>query len=207
MDCDKPIFRAADLFCETEMDFDKIQRSTTKILEAIGENTEREGLLKTPSRVAKAYAEILAGYRMNPEELINNALFSVDYDEMVIVKGIEFYSMCEHHMLPFYGVAHVAYIPSGKVIGLSKIPRIVEMYSRRLQVQERMTLQIADFIQEVLKPKGVAVVVEGKHLCMMMRGVKKQEASMTTSHMLGVFREQLPTRMEFLNRISAELTF
>ncbi|HOG58272.1 MAG TPA: GTP cyclohydrolase I FolE [Anaerolineaceae bacterium] len=207
MDCDKPIFRAADLFCETEMDFDKIQRSTTKILEAIGENPEREGLLKTPSRVAKAYAEILAGYRMNPEELINNALFSVDYDEMVIVKGIEFYSMCEHHMLPFYGVAHVAYIPSGKVIGLSKIPRIVEMYSRRLQVQERMTLQIADFIQEVLKPKGVAVVVEGKHLCMMMRGVKKQEASMTTSHMLGVFREQLPTRMEFLNRISAELTF
>ena len=200
MDCDKPIFRAADLFCETEMDFDKIQRSTTKILEAIGENPEREGLLKTPSRVAKAYAEILAGYRMNPEELINNALFSVDYDEMVIVKGIEFYSMCEHHMLPFYGVAHVAYIPSGKVIGLSKIPRIVEMYSRRLQVQERMTLQIADFIQEVLKPKGVAVVVEGKHLCMMMRGVKKQEASMTTSHMLGVFREQLPTRMEFLNR-------
>jgi len=207
MDFDKPIFRAADLFCETEMDFDKIQRSTTKILEAIGENPEREGLLKTPSRVAKAYAEILAGYRMNPEELINNALFSVDYDEMVIVKGIEFYSMCEHHMLPFYGVAHVAYIPSGKVIGLSKIPRIVEMYSRRLQVQERMTLQIADFIQEVLKPKGVAVVVEGKHLCMMMRGVKKQEASMTTSHMLGVFREQLPTRMEFLNRISAELTF
>ena len=207
MDCDKPIFRAADLFCETEMDFDKIQRSTTKILEAIGENPEREGLLKTPSRIAKAYAEILAGYRMNPEELINNALFSVDYDEMVIVKGIEFYSMCEHHMLPFYGVAHVAYIPSGKVIGLSKIPRIVEMYSRRLRVQERMTLQIADFIQEVLKPKGVAVVVEGKHLCMMMRGVKKQEASMTTSHMLGVFREQLPTRMEFLNRISAELTF
>ena len=207
MDCDKPIFRAADLFCETEMDFDKIQRSTTKILEAIGENPEREGLLKTPSRVAKAYAEILAGYRMNPEELINNALFSVDYDEMVIVKGIEFYSMCEHHMLPIYGVAHVAYIPSGKVIGLSKIPRIVEMYSRRLQVQERMTLQIADFIQEVLKPKGVAVVVEGKHLCMMMRGVKKHEASMTTSHMLGVFREQLPTRMEFLNRISAELTF
>lgn len=207
MDCDKPIFRAADLFCETEMDFDKIQRSTTKILEGIGENPEREGLLKTPSRVAKAYAEILAGYRMNPEELINNALFSVDYDEMVIVKGIEFYSMCEHHMLPFYGVAHVAYIPSGKVIGLSKIPRIVEMYSRRLQVQERMTLQIADFIQEVLKPKGVAVVVEGKHLCMMMRGVKKHEASMTTSHMLGVFREQLPTRMEFLNRISAELTF
>ena len=205
MDCEKPLFQAADLFCETEMDFDKIQRATTKILEAIGENPEREGLLKTPSRVAKAYGEILAGYRMNPEELVNNALFTVSYDEMVIIKGIEYYSMCEHHMLPFYGVVHVAYIPSDKVIGLSKIPRIVEMFSRRLQVQERMTIQIADFIQETLQPKGVAVIAEGKHLCMMMRGVKKQDASMTTSHMIGSFREQLSTRMEFLNRISAEL--
>jgi GTP cyclohydrolase I len=205
MDCEKPLFQAADLFCETEMDFDKIQRATTKILEGIGENPEREGLLKTPSRVAKAYGEILAGYRMNPEELVNNALFTVSYDEMVIIKGIEYYSMCEHHMLPFYGVVHVAYIPSDKVIGLSKIPRIVEMFSRRLQVQERMTIQIADFIQETLQPKGVAVIAEGKHLCMMMRGVKKQDASMTTSHMIGAFREQLSTRMEFLNRISAEL--
>ena len=205
MDCEKPLFQAADLFCETEMDFDKIQRATTKILEAIGENPEREGLLKTPSRVAKAYDEILAGYRMNPEELVNNALFTVNYDEMVIIKGIEYYSMCEHHMLPFHGKAHVAYIPSDKVIGLSKIPRIVEMFSRRLQVQERMTIQIADFIQETLQPKGVAVIAEGKHLCMMMRGVKKQDASMTTSHMIGAFREQLSTRMEFLNRISAEL--
>jgi len=135
MECDKPLFKAADLFCETEMDFDKIQRATTKILEGIGENPEREGLLKTPSRVAESYGEIVAGYRMNPEELVNNALFTVDYDEMVIVRGIEFYSMCEHHMLPFYGIVHVAYIPSGKVIGLSKIPRIVEMFSRRLQVQ------------------------------------------------------------------------
>jgi len=142
---------------------------------------------------------------MNPEELVNNALFTVNYDEMVIIKGIEYYSMCEHHMLPFYGVVHVAYIPSDKVIGLSKIPRIVEMFSRRLQVQERMTIQIADFIQETLQPKGVAVIAEGKHLCMMMRGVKKQDASMTTSHMIGAFREQLSTRMEFLNRISAEL--
>jgi len=205
MDCDKPLFQAADLFCETDMDFDKIQRATTKILEGIGENPEREGLLRTPSRVAKAYGEILAGYRMNPEELVNNALFTVDYDEMVIVRGIEFYSMCEHHMLPFYGIVHVAYIPSGKVIGLSKIPRVVEMFSRRLQVQERMTIQIADFIQETLHPKGVAVVTEGKHLCMMMRGVKKQDASMTTSQMLGAFREQISTRMEFLDRISAEL--
>lgn len=205
MDCDKPLFKAADLFCETDMDLDKIQRATTKILEGIGENPEREGLLRTPSRVAKAYGEILAGYRMNPEELVNNALFTVDYDEMVIVRGIEFYSMCEHHMLPFYGIVHVAYIPSGKVIGLSKIPRIVEMFSRRLQVQERMTIQIADFIQETLHPKGVAVVTEGKHLCMMMRGVKKQDASMTTSQMLGAFREQISTRMEFLDRISAEL--
>lgn len=205
MDCDKPLFKAADLFCETDMDLDKIQRATTKILEGIGENPEREGLLRTPSRVAKAYGEILAGYRMNPEELVNNALFTVDYDEMVIVRGIEFYSMCEHHMLPFYGIVHVAYIPSGKVIGLSKIPRVVEMFSRRLQVQERMTIQIADFIQETLHPKGVAVVTEGKHLCMMMRGVKKQDASMTTSQMLGAFREQISTRMEFLDRISAEL--
>ena len=124
MDCEKPLFRAADLFCETDLDYDKIQRATTKILEAIGEKPDREGLLKTPSRVAKAYGEILAGYRMNPEELVNNALFTVEYDEMVIVKGIEYYSMCEHHMLPFYGIVHVAYIPSGKVIGLSKIPRI-----------------------------------------------------------------------------------
>ncbi|HOA21029.1 MAG TPA: GTP cyclohydrolase I FolE [Anaerolineaceae bacterium] len=204
MDCEKPLFRAADLFCETDLDYDKIQRATTKILEAIGEKPDREGLLKTPSRVAKAYGEILAGYRMNPEELVNNALFTVEYDEMVIVKGIEYYSMCEHHMLPFYGIVHVAYIPSGKVIGLSKIPRIVEMFTRRLQVQERMTIQIADFLQETLQPKGVAVVAEGKHLCMMMRGVKKQDASMTTSHMLGAFRDQLSTRMEFLNRISAE---
>jgi GTP cyclohydrolase I len=203
MDCDKPLFKAADLFCETDIDLDKIQRATTKILEGIGENPEREGLLRTPSRVAKAYGEILAGYRMNPEELLNNALFTVDYDEMVIVRGIEFYSMCEHHMLPFYGIVHVAYIPSGKVIGLSKIPRIVEMFSRRLQVQERMTIQIADFIQETLHPKGVAVVTEGKHLCMMMRGIKKQEAAMTTSAMLGVFRTQPSTRMEFLNRIGA----
>jgi len=204
MECDKPLFKAADLFCETEMDLDTLEQATTKLLEAIGEDPKREGLLKTPSRVAHAYKEILAGYRTNPEELINDAFFTVSYDEMVIVKDIEFYSLCEHHMLPFYGVVHVGYIPDGKVIGLSKIPRIVDMFSRRLQVQERMTQQIADFLQESLQPQGVGVVVEGKHLCMMMRGIKKQGSSMTTSAMLGVFRTQPSTRMEFLNRIAAE---
>lgn len=204
MECDKPLFKAADLFCETEMDLDTLEKATTKLLEAIGEDPKREGLLKTPSRVAHAYKEILAGYRTNPEELINDAFFTVSYDEMVIVKDIEFYSLCEHHMLPFYGVVHVGYIPDGKVIGLSKIPRIVDMFSRRLQVQERMTQQIADFLQESLQPQGVGVVVEGKHLCMMMRGIKKQGSSMTTSAMLGVFRTQPSTRMEFLNRIAAE---
>ena len=204
MDCEKPLFKAADLFCESEMDLNSIEKATTKILEAIGEDPQREGLLKTPSRVAQAYEEILAGYRINPEELINDAFFTVAYDELVIIKNIEFYSLCEHHMLPFYGVVHVGYIPNGKVIGLSKIPRIVDMFARRLQVQEHMTQQIADFLQESMHPQGVGVVVEGKHLCMMMRGIKKQEASMTTSAMLGVFRSQPSTRMEFLNRIASE---
>jgi GTP cyclohydrolase I len=204
MDCEKPLFKAADLFCDTKMDVDTIEKATTKLLEAIGENPQREGLLKTPSRVAHAYEEILDGYRINPEELLNGAFFSVDYDEMVIVKNIEFYSLCEHHMLPFYGVVHVGYIPNGKVIGLSKIPRIVDMFARRLQVQEHMTQQIADFLQESMQPQGVGVVVEGKHLCMMMRGIKKQEAAMTTSAMQGVFRTQASTRMEFLNRIATQ---
>jgi GTP cyclohydrolase I len=186
------------------MDLNTIEKATTKILEAIGEDPQREGLLKTPSRVAQAYEEILAGYRINPEELINDAFFTVAYDELVIIKNIEFYSLCEHHMLPFYGVVNVGYIPDGKVIGLSKIPRIVDMFARRLQVQEHMTQQIADFLQESMHPQGVGVVVEGKHLCMMMRGIKKQEASMTTSAMLGVFRSQPSTRMEFLNRIASE---
>ncbi|MFZ3070374.1 MAG: GTP cyclohydrolase I FolE [Anaerolineaceae bacterium] len=208
MDCDDPLIsKADDLFCDKDLDLEKIEKATAKLLEAIGEDPKREGLQKTPSRVAHAYAEILAGYRTDPDELINNALFTVDYDEMVIVRGIEFYSLCEHHMLPFFGYVHVAYIPSGKVIGLSKIPRIIDMFARRLQVQERMTQQIADFIQESLHPEGVAVVVEGKHLCMMMRGIKKQNSSMTTSAMLGAFRTQHSTRMEFLNRISAESSF
>jgi GTP cyclohydrolase IA len=148
------------------------------------------------------YDELLAGYRIDPIAMVNDALFEVEYDEMVIVRDIEFYSLCEHHMLPFIGRAHVAYIPRGRVIGLSKIPRIVDMFARRLQVQERMTRQVADFINELLKPMGVAVVMEGLHLCSMMRGVRKHDARMTTSAMLGGFRNNMATRMEFLDNIS-----
>jgi len=178
-----------------------IETAVREILFHIGEQPERDGLVKTPERVARMYDELTAGYRTDPIKLINGAVFDVDYDEMVIVKDIEFYSMCEHHMLPFFGRAHVAYVPDGKVIGLSKIPRIVEMFARRLQVQERMTKQIAEFLQEVLHPKGVAVVVEGAHMCSMMRGVKKANASMTTSTMLGSFREDSKTRAEFMDHI------
>jgi GTP cyclohydrolase I len=201
-DCRDPLALAADLFCDEEMDLDSIESSVKNILEAIGEDPEREGLQRTPNRVARAYTELLSGYRMDPRALINDAVFDVAYDEMVIVRDIEFYSMCEHHMLPFMGRVHVAYIPSDKVIGLSKIPRIVDLFSRRLQVQERMTTQIADYIQVVLNPKGVAVVAEGVHMCMMIRGVKKHDARMTTSAMLGAFRDDMSTRMEFLDNIS-----
>jgi len=173
------------------------------ILTAIGEDPERQGLMKTPDRVARMYDELTAGYRVDPEKLVNGALFDVDYDDMVLVKDIEFYSMCEHHMLPFFGRVHVAYIPDGKVIGLSKIPRIVEMFARRLQVQERMTSEIAHFLNKVLKPKGVAVVVEGSHMCAMMRGVKKSQASMTTSTMLGAFKEDRQLRSDFLAQANA----
>jgi GTP cyclohydrolase I len=172
------------------------------MLIAFGEDPAREGLEKTPERVAKAYQEMLSGYATNPSTLINGALFSVDYDEMVVVRDIEYFSLCEHHMLPFFGKAHVAYLPRNKVIGLSKIPRIVDMYARRLQVQERMTQQIAHFIKDAINPLGVGVVVEGQHLCMMMRGVKKEQASMTTSTMLGGFRTNHSTRMEFLTMIN-----
>lgn len=178
-----------------------IESAVKEILFHIGEDPEREGLVKTPDRVARMYDELTAGYQTDPIKLINGAVFDVDYDEMVIVKDIEFYSMCEHHMLPFFGRAHVAYIPDGKVIGLSKIPRIVEMFARRLQVQERMTTQIAEFLDEVLHPKGVAVVVEGAHMCSMMRGVKKAEASMTTSAWLGKFKKKRKKRREFLEHI------
>lgn len=183
-----------------------IQSAISKVLEAVGENPNREGLKNTPLRVARMFAELLAGYSTDPVALVNGAVFEVSYDEMVIVRDIEFYSMCEHHLLPFMGRVHVAYIPSGKVIGLSKIPRIVDMYARRLQVQERMTRQIADFIMDVLKPQGVAVVVEGLHLCTMMRGVKKHDARMTTSAMHGAFRANLATRQEFLDNISRGAT-
>jgi len=201
-DCNDPLALAADLFCEEEMDLDSIEKAVSEILIGIGEDPEREGLVKTPHRVAKSYQELLAGYRMDPKELINEAIFDVAYDEMVVVRDIEFYSMCEHHMLPFIGRVHVAYIPTDKVIGLSKLPRIVDLFSRRLQVQERMTRQIAEYIDFVLKPQGVAVVIEGLHMCMMLRGVKKHDARMTTSTMLGAFRDDLSTRMEFLDNIS-----
>jgi GTP cyclohydrolase I len=178
-----------------------IEESVRTILENIGEDPDREGLLRTPSRVAKMYAELTAGYHIDPEALINDAVFSVDYDEMVMVKDIDFSSLCEHHMLPFMGRVHVAYIPNGKVIGLSKIPRIVEMFARRLQVQERMTVQIADLIDQALKPMGVAVVAEGVHMCSVMRGVKKANAKMITSAMRGVFRSDPKTRAEFMGHV------
>ena len=180
----------------------EIIEATKVLIKSIGEDLQREGLKRTPERVARASEEIFSGYTTDPDALINNALFNVDYDQMVVVKDINFYSMCEHHILPFFGKAHVAYLPKGKVIGLSKIPRIVDMFARRLQVQERMTQQIATFIQETIHPLGVAVVIEASHLCMMMRGVRKEDATMTTSAMLGGFRTHLDTRLEFLNRIS-----
>jgi GTP cyclohydrolase IA len=195
------IYKAAGLFSE-EIDCKSIEDAVTKILLATGEDPEREGLQRTPGRVARAYEELLAGYRTDPVALVNDALFEEAYDEMVIVRDIEFYSLCEHHMLPFIGRAHVAYIPNGRVIGLSKIPRVVDLFARRLQVQERMTRQIAEFIDELLHPKGVAVVVEALHLCSMMRGVKKHDSRMTTSTMLGSFHTDLAIRMEFLDNIS-----
>ena len=179
----------------------QIEQAIHEILGAIGEDPAREGLLKTPTRVAKMYAELMAGYRVDATALMNGAIFSVEYDEMVMVKDIDFSSLCEHHMLPFMGRVHVAYVPNGKVIGLSKIPRIVEMYARRLQVQERMTVQIANFLNEQLEPAGVAVVAEGTHMCSVMRGVKKANATMITSAMRGVFRTDSKTRAEFMGHV------
>ncbi len=196
------IYQVADLFVDGGIDFEIIRQNVESILRAVGENPERDGLKKTPDRVARMYDELLAGYRTDPVALVNDALFEVEYDEMVVVRDIEFYSLCEHHMLPFLGRAHVAYIPRGRVIGLSKIPRVVDMFARRLQVQERMTRQVADFLQEVLHPRGVAVVVEAIHMCSMIRGVKKHDSRMTTSSMLGAFRNNMATRMEFLDNIS-----
>lgn len=190
-----------DYIARSGMDLESSQASILQFLKALGENPDREGLQNTPRRVARMYAELLSGYRMDPRQVVNGALFNIRYDEMVIVRDIEFYSLCEHHMLPFLGRAHIAYMPAGKVIGLSKIPRIVDIFARRLQVQERLTRQIADLLQEILEPTGVAVVVEGLHLCMMMRGVKKHDARMTTSAMHGAFRTNLATRQEFLDNI------
>ncbi|MGC9468517.1 MAG: GTP cyclohydrolase I FolE [Anaerolineae bacterium] len=180
---------------------DDIECAIGMILEAIGEDPEREGLLRTPGRVSRMFEELTAGYHVDPERLINSAIFDVQYDEMVIVRDIDYYSLCEHHLLPFMGRAHVAYIPNGKVIGLSKIPRIVEMYARRLQVQERMTQQIAEFLDQTLHPKGVAVVVQGLHMCAAMRGVKKANARMSTSAMLGKFKNDQALRAEFFEHI------
>jgi len=172
-----------------------------ELLTRLGEDPTRDGLLDTPKRMAKSMEFLTHGYTMDAGEVLHNALFDVDYDEMVIVKDIEFFSMCEHHLLPFFGKAHIAYVPNGKVIGLSKIPRLVDMFARRLQVQERLTRQIADAIDEAIHPQGVAIIVEAQHLCMMMRGVEKQHSSTTTSAMLGVFRSELQTRNEFLSLV------
>jgi GTP cyclohydrolase IA len=181
-----------------------IECAVRDILTAIGEDVQREGLLRTPTRVARMYEELTAGYHVDPVRLINDAVFDVEYDEMVIVRDIDFYSLCEHHLLPFVGRAHVAYIPRGKVIGLSKIPRIVEMFTRRLQVQERMTQQIAAFLQEALHPIGVAVVCDGLHMCAAMRGVKKANARMVTSAMLGNFKTSQATRNEFFAHLERD---
>mgnify|MGYP005847583071 CR=1 FL=1 len=189
---------------ENKLDLDIVAKSVKTILSEIGEDVARDGLVKTPERVAKAYQFLTQGYSKNIKEVLNNAIFEEEYDEMVIVKDIDFYSMCEHHLLPFYGKVHVAYIPNGKIVGLSKLPRIVDVFARRLQVQERLTRQIADTIQEYLNPIGVGVIIEAYHMCMMMRGVEKQNSITSTSAMLGVFQDDERTRMEFLNLTSTK---
>jgi GTP cyclohydrolase I len=196
------LYQIANLFQEPGIDLEVVKHAVEQMLRAFGEDPNRDGLQKTPERVARMYAELLDGYRMDPLAIVNDALFEETYDEMVVVRDIEFYSLCEHHLLPIMGRAHVAYFPNGRVLGLSKIPRLVDMFAHRLQVQERMTRQIAEFMDELLHPFGVAVVVEGLHLCATMRGVKKQEARMTTSTMLGAFRKSPATREEFLENIS-----
>jgi GTP cyclohydrolase IA len=191
----KPITEPATL---TSANFEEL---VNEMLVRLGEDPQREGLLRTPARVHKAFEFLTRGYNEDPEALLKNALFTVTYDEMVIVKDVEVFSLCEHHMLPFFGKVHVAYIPNGKVIGLSKIPRLIEIFSRRLQIQERLTTQIAETIQKVIQPQGVGVVIEARHLCMMMRGVEKQHSQAVTSSMLGCFREEQETRTEFLSLI------
>ena len=183
------------------MENDKIENLTKQLIEEIGEDPSREGLLKTPSRVSKAWSFFSGGYNQDIDKIINNAVFNEDATDMVVVRDVEFFSLCEHHLIPFFGRAHVAYLPNGKVIGLSKIPRIIDMFSRRLQVQERLTRQIAETVKEILDPIGVAVIMEGQHMCMQMRGVEKQNSLTTTSSMLGKFRESDRTRSEFLSII------
>jgi GTP cyclohydrolase I len=187
------------------LDQEKVKSLITDLLKNIGEDPKREGLLETPRRVAEAYEFLTAGYKKEIEQVMNNALFNEKYDEMVLVKNIDFYSLCEHHMLPFYGKVHVAYLPNGKIIGLSKIPRIVDVFARRLQVQERMTQQIADTLEHYLQPRGVAVVSEAFHMCMMMRGVEKQNSSATASAVHGDFKDDPRTRSEFLNLIAHKI--
>ena len=184
---------------------EKIAEHYKDILGQLGENASREGLEKTPERVAKSLQFLTQGYDQDPDAILNSAIFHEEYSEMVIVKDIEVYSMCEHHMLPFFGKAHIAYIPNGKIVGLSKIPRVVDAYARRLQVQERLTLEIRDAIQRVLEPKGVAVVIECAHMCMQMRGVQKQNSTTTSSAFTGLFMKNETTRKEFINLIQAKL--
>jgi GTP cyclohydrolase I len=193
------------------MDYDEhitdiLKKSYNTIITEIGENSEREGLLKTPERAAKAMQFLTKGYKEDPAQILRSALFREDYSEMVVVKDIELYSLCEHHLLPFFGKAHIAYIPQGYIVGLSKIPRIVDAFARRLQVQERLTMEIRDCINEVLQPAGVAVVIEARHLCMQMRGVEKQNSTTTTSAFVGEFLTNLSTRKEFLSLISSRLS-
>lgn len=180
---------------------ESLKEHYSKVLELIGEDPSREGLIKTPERVAKAMQFLTQGYEMNATEILQSAMFSEDYSQMVLVKEIEFHSLCEHHLLPFFGKAHIAYIPDGNIVGLSKLPRVVDAFSRRLQVQERLTNEIRDCIQDTLKPKGVAVVMEARHLCMQMRGVEKQSSLTTTSAFSGAFLESEKTRLEFMNLI------
>ena len=185
---------------------DSLKEHYTKVLDLIGEDSSREGLIKTPERVAKAMQFLTHVYDINPSEILESAMFSEDYSQMVLIKEIEFYSLCEHHLLPFFGKAHIAYIPDGKIVGLSKIPRVVDAFSRRLQVQERLTNEIRDCIQNTLKPKGVAVVMEARHLCMQMRGVEKQNSMTTTSAFSGAFLDSEKTRLEFMNLKTSKLS-
>jgi GTP cyclohydrolase IA len=183
-----------------------MEKAVHTILHELGEDPERDGLMRTPHRVSEALKFLTSGYRQDVYEVLNNAIFEEKYNEMVIVRDIDVFSLCEHHLLPFYGRAHIAYIPNGKIVGLSKLPRVVDMYAKRLQVQERLTQQIAQTLYKVLQPDGVAVVIEARHMCMMMRGVEKQNSLATTSAMLGVFQQEQKTRTEFLNLIDRHIS-